>query len=748
MMRRTQPAGRNIKMYRFKETTLPEWHFKANLPQRTAPSPHAEDYYRNWVDKMSHKHENHQFDAPVDVASMSRSYKHYFQRYNWLLGRTTSWDGEGTELVDRRSTFETSTDMRYRGVDLPAARLAHTERHWNAKILDTTAHTAGRAFAGPAVLQTLSGDAKRKARELRTIKTKNDTAAFWSTLQTLIDIHGPAVGDYAPGRSRNLRHIHEFFVNFQQAITSFTYQDAYLAEYLTETRPEGLKDLFGVFLSLEVNAINPDFCPRCNQSPDETSACGEGDHSPFRKYRGQPAPHKPWGKEWYDVYANRAEALWYRATEDPFFGDPEGGHTQLQVEMLLKVYCLTQQRGRANAFMTRLQGSREFLSKRVVITKEMQAMYDKLLDSTPHPILLTGANHAEPEAAKYIGEGANSAPQSARQLRVEYELMKARRTQREEGVVRVPPQGWKVDMAAVEDYRAGPDGAVANWRAVKRGLEKSVSSSGLPASAWTAAERREMRYLEQHIAAMPRERQAIAKELEAARAKAGKAGGATVEFPDADGIRVFDVSEAALKPFGVRHCQAFVAQRRTFLDPTSVRATIGHTEYRLNVTDHLCRQFGHVAGTRLELEEDGVSFEAIVIGVDVRGAPESFTLLASTIRRTSSSSAPTSCTSAPSTRSSASSAATRRRPSRPCAATRRRSSRASSSVSATASSTPSSTRRPSPRRWAAPPSSATGTAPCGASTRRGRPASRRSSSSPSRGTAPSATTAARNASRT
>ena len=406
------------------------------------------------------------------------------------------------------------------------------------------------------------------------IKSKQHVEEFWDRLKYLIEVHRPAIGDLhgEAFKSRFIRNVHEFFVVFQDAISAPDFQDSYMVKYFEETRPKGMEDLFGIFLEMESNYINEHHCPRCSLPFATTRYCGEGDeNTPFREHRGRWAPHKAWSKEWYEVVERRAEQLWYRAVEDPFFGSKDQRHTQKQAEELLKVYCKTKSRGKAISFLVNLRGSLEYLEGTITITPEMQKMHDKLLDTTPHPHLLTNGFKTEAASVKYLLSSSprlmNSStgrtlqkgaviPQSALQFRLDLEMSKFRREQKEEGAVRLPPQGWRINTSPVIEYKADPrTGHITNWRDVKAGIEKSYTDTGLSRDSYTPEEIREIAYLTVQVALSEEKRKALRDDFEAAKRDAGckfgkgGVGEKAVVFPDRDSYRVFSIVPAAFKAF-------------------------------------------------------------------------------------------------------------------------------------------------------------------------------------------------------
>ena len=68
--------------------------------------------------------------------------------------------------------------------------------------------------------------------------------------------------------------------------------------------------------------------------------------------------------------------------------------------------------------------------------------------------------------------------------------------QKEDGAVRLPPQGWRIDTKAIVPYEVDKaTGRVTNWRKVRDGIEASFLATGLPRESYNAAELREMSFL-------------------------------------------------------------------------------------------------------------------------------------------------------------------------------------------------------------------------------------------------------------
>jgi hypothetical protein len=582
-------------------------------------------------------------------ASTNRFFRNYVfgQRdLHILLGRPHGFEADQAGGRQGDSAYELNTDQRYKGVPRPAITNLHYEPQWNQTLYRYAAH--GNALANPnsALTTAVLGP---ELMEVRDIKSLEHCKAWFDRLAFLIQQHYDAVGDIGEFRSRHTRHVHEFFVAFHDALSSFDFQDTYLCEQFVKARPQQLEDLFGIFIEMEANYVNEDFCPRCSLPYATTHYCGEGDpNTPFRKHRGRWAPHQQWGREWYDVVTRRAEALWYRATEDPYFGTAE--HTQRQVEALVSVYVKTKQRAKLVDFLNAIRGSKEYLMGQVIITPAIQHAVDALLDSTAHQHLLTNSHTVESRAAKYTGD-AQSVPHSPLQMRLDMEMNKYRRQQREEGVVRVPPAAWKLDTSAIVPYKVDPQTKkVMNWREVKAGIEASFLSTGLPQEAYTSQEWREMLYLKERIASRGARRAQLEGERQAEEAamrskygipsaSAPAPAGTWCVFPDKDWYRVFDTSAEALKPFGVKHSgEMLLARTKVYPDPAAVPYTdAAHSAtMMLDTTPEACAVFGGFTSgevVRLTPQESTTDaaakpFEVVIVGVDKSGAEGEWALYA------------------------------------------------------------------------------------------------------------------------
>nr|CAJ2470267.1 unnamed protein product [Leishmania braziliensis] len=584
------------------------------------------------------------WEADTD-ASTNRFFRHYVfgqREVHLLLGRPHGFEADQAGGRQGDSAYELNTDQRYKGVPRPAITNLHYEPVWNQTLYRNTAH--GNQLTNPSSKLTaavLGPD----LMEVRDVKSFEHCKAWFDRLSFLIQQHYDAVGDIGEFRSRHTQHVHEFFVAFHEALSSFDFQDRYLYDQFAKARPKHLEDLFAIFLEMEANYVNEDYCPRCSLPYATTRYCGEGDpNTPFRKHRGRWAPHQHWGKEWYDVVMRRAEALWYRATDDPFFGTTS--HTQRQTEALLSVYIKTKHRAKVVDFVHAIRGSKEFLLGQLQITPTMQKAVDDLLDSTPHEHLLTNAFKLESRAAKYTGD-AQSVPHSPLQMRIDMEMNKYRRQQREEGVVRIPPTSWKLDTSAIVPYKVDPQTKqVTNWRAVKEGIEQSFLATGLPKEAYTSEEWREMLHLKERIASRGARRAQLEADRQAEealmakkygqRSPAATSSSSWCVFPDTAWYRVFETAAEVLKPYGVTYAgQRVLVRSRTYVNPAAVPYTdpACNASVLLDTTPEACGVFGGFeSGEVLRLTprepEGAAAFDVVVVGVDKSGAEREWCLYA------------------------------------------------------------------------------------------------------------------------
>ncbi|CCW64659.1 unnamed protein product [Phytomonas sp. EM1] len=570
-------------------------------------------------------------DTDASTNRFFRSYVFGQRELSQLLGRPHGFEADDSGGRQGLSAYELRTDLRYRGVPRAAMTDSHVEPVWNAPLYRPRANGSALADPGSPFTAAVLGP---ELLAVRDIKTLTDCQAWFARLEHLIRRHYDAVGDLDAFRSRQTRHVHAFFVAFEDALSGFEFQDRYLATALARARPAGLEDLFGIFLEMEGNTIAEGYCPRCSLPYATTRYCGEGDpETPFRRHRGRWAPHPRWGEEWYAVVVRRAEALWDRATEDPFFGTPH--HTQRQAEALFRVYVKARRRAKAVDFVNALRGSKEFLLGEIQLSRVIQDGLDDLLDHTPHPHLLTNAFRVDHRAAVYTGE-TNTAPQSPLQVRLDLEINKYRRQQKEEGVVRVPPALWRLDTRAIVPYKLDANKQITNWREVKEGIETSFLATGLPKAAYTPQEWREMLYWEDYLAGRTQRRAALEAERRHDARLAGESPSPRpfIVFPDRHWYRVFDTSPEALGKFGFDEPGVvFTAATRTFEAATAVALTdpVSGAALRLNTTFEASRWFGDFEyGDVVEVderkgeegEEPTASARAVVVvvGVDTSDA--------------------------------------------------------------------------------------------------------------------------------
>lgn len=578
-----------------------------------------------FITPLYHTHMNlWETDTDASTNRFFRSYVFGQRELHQLLGRPHAFESDEAGGRNGNTAYELATDMRFKGAARPAIANLYYEPEWNRTLYRRHAHGSQLADPRSPLTEEVLGP---ELMALRDIKSVEHCRAWFDRLQYLIRLHYDAVGDIGEFRSRHTQHVHEFFVAFHDALSSFDFQDTYLVEQFRAARPAELEDLFGVFLEMEANYVNEDFCPRCSLPYATTRYCGEGDTTtPFRKHRGRWAPHQRWGKEWYDVVMRRAEALWTRATEDPYFGTAE--HTQRQAEALLRVYVATKQRAKAIDFMHRLRLSKEFLVGRLTVTPAMQESFDRLLDTTPHQHLLTNSFQLQSRASIYTG-ATNKVPQSPMQMRLDLEMGKLRRQQREEGVVRVPPASWRIDTDSIVPYKLDDQKRITNWREVKAGIEKSFLAVGLPQEAYTAQEWREMVFLQDHLASVAQERaeleqQRLSEEAAAAAAGRGSGGKAVLVFPDRRWYRVFQADAETVNAFGLGPSgTVFTCTSRFHPDPT--RVVLSDSGEFYNITDEACRIFGATSGDVLRVPS--TKEELVVVGVRASGPESEWTLV-------------------------------------------------------------------------------------------------------------------------
>ncbi|KAG8347585.1 hypothetical protein TRVL_01589 [Trypanosoma vivax] len=547
-------------------------------------------------------------------ASNNRFFRSYFQgqrELHQLVGRPHSMEAANADRSEGPTVYEAQTSLQFKGMPRPAIANLHYEPVWCYTLYRAGAHGAQLSNPSSPLTARVLGEELVRVRDIKSVE---HCKAWLDRLQYLINVHYDAVGDIGEFKSRHTRHVHDFFVAFHDALSSLDFRDTYLFEQFKAVRPPELSDLFGIFIEMEANCVHEDYCPRCSLPYNTTRYCGEGDpDTPFRKHRGRWAPHQKWGREWYDVVTRRAEALWYRAVEDPYFGTEK--HTQRQTEALLKVYVQTKQRGKAIDFLNAIRSSLEFLTGNVTITESMQESFDTLLDITPHPHLLTNGFTLESNAARYTGS-VHKAPLSPLQFRIDMEMDKYRREQKEEGVVRVPPALWRLDTSAIVPYKVDPKTKhIVNWREVREGIEKSFLSTGLPKEAYTSNEWREMLYLHEVLANRASRKAQYEQQLNIDRAKLSEGRGPAsserdggcsgIVFPDKDGYSVFFTNDSLLKPFGLgKSGSVFQVVTRVYPTPTAVPYSdpVHGKDFILDTTSESCHLFGgYEHGDRLIL---------------------------------------------------------------------------------------------------------------------------------------------------
>lgn len=586
-----------------------------------------------YITPLDTKHPNlWETDTDASTNRFFRSYVFGQRELHQLLGRPHGFEANAVGGKQGDSMYELETDQRWKGLATPMMAHVHWEPEKNVPLYPQDAHvhaaqrrtvweraqetaalrgvgkvgsggarededdatkegsetalvavsSSERSTSAPRALSTeeLLGPALVQIRDAKSIE---HCQAWFERLAYLIQLHYDAVGDVGEFKSRHTQHVHEFFVHFHDAISSFDFQDAYLWQCFQKARPAALNDLFGIFIEMEAHYVHPEYCPRCSLPFATTRYCGEGDaDTPFRRHRGRWASHPHWGKEWWEVVCRRAEALWYRATEDPYFGHPR--HTQRQVEAMLQVYIATHQRGKAINFLHRLRGSLEYLTGEVRLTDAMTTAFDAFLDRTPHPHLLTngfalqhGGSSGGGGPGGYTG-AVQKVPHSPLQMVLDMKKEVFRRQQREEGVVRIPPASWRLATDAIVPYAVDSHTKkITNWREVQKGMEKAFLDSGLPREAYTEEEWRWVCYWRQKVAnkgktharweAERRAEVAAAQEADHQHPQPSQEDHTTtaspsalalsnpvvrpswIVFPTAHWYQVFDISADALAPF-------------------------------------------------------------------------------------------------------------------------------------------------------------------------------------------------------
>ena len=221
----------------------------------------------------------------------------------------------------------------------------------------------------------------------------------------------------------------------------------------------------------------------------------------------------------------------------------------------------------------------------------MQTAYDTLPDTTCHPHVATAATAVNHTSAVYLGE-SHVVPVSPTQLRIDLEKSKFRRQQKEEGVVRLPPKGWQVDVQSIVPYKV-VNGKIVNWREVKASIEASFLADGLPQEAYTSREWREIVYLMHRMQTKDERRAVIEAELEADKKKVA-AEGKHIVFPDAMATGFFDISDNSIQAFNkdLRHGQRVIGVTWAFPRPEAVPVTNSLGSYNVDTRSESLKLFG------------------------------------------------------------------------------------------------------------------------------------------------------------
>ena len=619
------PSGQHLR-HSFPETSAPRW--------RSDHLRHSESPYQTIQGRTILKGNMISFDPTKDASSSRLMHSSLpFQEMNTLLGLphsqsdwTSQYRREGAELTE----WERNNSLVYRGLMPSSALNIADEQFWSAKLYDSHKFYTKDRFSETGKIDHLSH--------------------WWDQLDRLIHRHYDAVGSWVTPSVEKKTHATlqtgehyrdvaepaRYLVEFEKHLNELSY-DRSLLQAMQRSRPRGLEDLFAIFMEMEANKVNLLYCPRCSQPYNETRFCGQGHRfSSYRKYQGLWNPHQSWGKEWYEAVANRAEALFIKSTEHPIFGSKY--HTQRQVDALMRVYRVTYQRGRANTFMSKLRGSLEFQLGMLNESDFLRRAYEELLDSTAHPILLThDVNNPRSDAVvnPYNNLPFSVPQQSVKKIRIDMEVDRFRREQREEGVVRVPPTGWDLKMNELVEYEF-TDGTtdkgkqITNWRSVRASLEKSFQDSRrLPDSAYIDTNEsdpykmlRRLHFCEHRMQKLPSEesQQSIEIENETER----KSLHTPFCFPTESCYRWFETDDIQLNKcvndrvfsktvHNIRHGDTIHFERFCFEDPTNVAFLEGRI---LNVTKELCEQFGYLYGSVLTMKESPATM--IIAGVDVK----------------------------------------------------------------------------------------------------------------------------------
>eukprot|EP00659_Diplonema_papillatum_P018178 gene18178-28013_t len=238
---------------------------------------------------------------------------------------------------------------------------------------------------------------------------------------------------------------------------------------VVESRPDGLEDVYGLFMKILAAQVDFDYCPRCHLRLDgTTSVCGDptvlspllyGDNHVFG-FEGGETEHSFWTPSWLVEYETRAKDLWYQALQLPFFRTPE--HTAVQCEALMEVYEKSLNRGEANHFMRQCQ------VHGLPITPRMVDCHRRILQNTnAHSLFF----HGDPKAV------------SPRWKRYEMELEKLRAMEDEFGMIKHPPASYlplartdEVYGSLPETFDVAENGWVADFAEISQKLQQSADS--------------------------------------------------------------------------------------------------------------------------------------------------------------------------------------------------------------------------------------------------------------------------------
>ncbi|KNH05287.1 hypothetical protein XU18_3691 [Perkinsela sp. CCAP 1560/4] len=618
------PKGQHLR-HSFPETCSPRWnsdHFqKTGVPYQTVNSKHI--LAANSIN----------YDSTKDLASSHLMHSSLpFQEMNQLLGLShsqTDWTyryrREGSELTE----WECNNSPVYRGLLPQNAVNIVDESFWSARLYDSHSFYE-RSHPSKAIhIEYISH--------------------WWKRLELLVQRHYHGVGRWTSTDEggiprdiqlgefyRNVAVVSQYFLEFEKSVEEFTC-DTSLVHQIKNSCPKKLSDLFALFIEMEANKVHYDYCPRCSQPYETTRFCGQGIRfTPYHKYQGIWNPHQLWSKEWNEVVANRAEALFTKSTEHPIFGSTY--HTQRQAEALMRVYEVTYQRGRANTFLTKLRGSMEYQLGVVTVSQAMMKSYEDLMDKTSHPILLThNANDTRRDVTSnpYSGLSLMTPQQSVKKLRLDMEMDRFRREQREEGVVRIPPVGWDLNMNELKEYsyldKKTPNSQrITNWREVKEGIEKSfLNSRRLPDFAYIEKSKRDSKknlrlvhFYENKVKQIPTEE--YWKEVEIDNAREKKELREPFSFPDEHAWRWYERGDIHINAaihqrclakdvHNIRHGNVIRFERYTFEDPTDVPFLASR---KMNITSTMCAQFGFQYGSKFSSAKSSSSL--LIVGVDTK----------------------------------------------------------------------------------------------------------------------------------